>query len=71
MYTAEHFIASPAFMKIAVDGACEMLAKANNTEPKDIRNAYKMGADKVVNNVNDLVREAAEVSAKRANEEGW
>lgn len=70
MYNAAHFIASPAFMKIAVNEACKMLAEANNAKPEDIKNAYRLGADKVVNNVNELVMEAAEASAKRYNELG-
>lgn len=66
------FIASPAFMKLAVDEAVKFLAsKANSATSDDIRDAYKAGVENIVNRVNELVMEAAEVSAARANKENW
>jgi len=66
-YTAEAFMASPAFLKIAIEDAVKVVAKANGQTEALTREALSMGVSNVVEAVCKLVNAAAEHCAKEAN----
>jgi hypothetical protein len=63
-YTAENFVASPAFVKIAVEDALAVVAKANGQTVELAAQAFAL---EVPNQVAKLVAKAAEHCAAEAN----
>ena len=66
-YTAEAFMASPAFLKIAIEDAVKVVAKTNGQTESRTMEALSMGVENVVESVCKLVNAAAEHCAKEAN----
>jgi len=66
-YTAEAFKASPAFLKIAIEDAVKVVAKANGQTEALTMQALSAGVSNVVEAVCKLVNAAAEHCAKEAN----
>jgi hypothetical protein len=66
-YTAENFVSSPAFVKIAVEDALAVVAKANGQTVELAAQAFALEVPNVVNQVAKLVAKAAEHCAAEAN----
>lgn len=66
-YTAEAFMASPSFLKIAIEDAVKVVAKTNGQTESITMEALSMGVSNVVEAVCKLVNAAAEHCAKEAN----
>ncbi len=66
-YTAQAFISSPAFVKIALEDALLVVAKVNNQSVELARTAFEMGAPNVVEKVAQLMVKAAQHCADEAN----
>lgn len=66
-YTADQFMNSTAFVKIAIEDAIKLVAKTNGQSEELTLNALGAGVSNVVNEVAKLVKAAAEHCAKEAN----
>lgn len=66
-YTAQAFMSSPAFVKIALEDAVVVIAKANNQSVELARTAFEMGTPNVVEKVAHLMVKAAQHCADEAN----
>jgi len=66
-YTAENFIASPAFVKIALEDALALVAKVNGQSVELAAQAFLLKVPNVVNEVTKLIAAAAEHCAAEAN----
>lgn len=67
IYTAQQFIASPAFVEIATEEALKLIAKTNN-QPFDLAVlALALKTPNVVSQVAELVAKAAQHAADEAN----
>lgn len=66
-YTAEAFLSSPAFVKIAIDDAVALLAKTNNQSIQTTYQAFQMGVENVTRQVAKLLVKAAQHCADEAN----
>lgn len=66
-YTASSFIASPAFIEIAISDALAVVAKTNNQSLETTKKAFDLQVPNVINSVAELVAKAAEHCANEAN----
>lgn len=66
-YTAMSFMNSPAFVKIALEDALKLVAKANGQTYELACEAFQLEVPNVVNQVAKLVAKAAEECARQAN----
>lgn len=66
-YTAEHFISSPAFVKIALEDALKLVAKTNGQTYELTCESFAMQVPNVVNEVAKLMVKAAKHCADEAN----
>ena len=66
-YTAQAFMSSPAFVKIALEDALELIAKANGQTVELARKALEMEVPNVVEQVAKLIVKAAQHCADEAN----
>lgn len=66
-YTAQAFMSSPAFVKIALEDALQVVAKANGQSVSLARKAFEMEVPKVVDQVAKLMVKAAQHCADEAN----
>ena len=66
-YTAEQFVNSPAFMRIATEDAIAQVAKTNGQSVELATKAFAMQVPAVVDKVAKLVMVAAQHCAKEAN----
>lgn len=66
-YTAQAFMSSPAFVKIALEDALVVVAKVNNQSVELARTAFEMGTPNVVEKVAQLTVKAAQHCADEAN----
>lgn len=66
-YTAQAFMSSSAFVKIALEDALQVVAKANNQSVRLARKAFEMEAPSVVEQVAMLMVKAAQHCADEAN----
>ena len=66
-YTTQAFMSSPAFVKIAIEDALAVVAKANNQSVELARTAFEMGTPGVVEKVAQLMVKAAQHCADEAN----
>lgn len=62
--TVEAVLASSEFMKIALKGAIEMVAKVNGQSIETTKEAFSIGVESVQKEVAKLVVAAAEQTAK-------
>lgn len=67
-YTADMFLNSPAFVKIAAEDALKLIAKTNKQSYELTLEALGMGVESVVNKLQELILLAAEHCAKDANQ---
>lgn len=66
-YTASAFIASPAFIEIAISDALAVVAKANKQSLESTQKAFDLQVPNVISSVAELVAKAAEHCASEAN----
>lgn len=66
-YTAQAFMSSPAFVKIALEDALMVIAEANKQSVDLARTAFEMGTPNVVEKIARLMVKAAEHCADEAN----
>lgn len=67
IYTAQAFMSSPAFVKIALEDALQVVAKANDQSVSLARKAFEMEVPNVVEQVARLMVKAAHHCADEAN----
>lgn len=66
-YTADMFLNSPAFLKIAADDAVKLVAKTNNQTYATTLEALGLQVPNVVTEITKLIAAAAEHCATEAN----
>ena len=67
-YTADMFLNSPSFVKIAAEDALKLIAKTNKQSYELTLEALGMGVENVVNKLQELILLAAEQCSKDANQ---